>query len=331
MSPGSSEDLSQWVPERLRCAGEGSEAAPLLEWIHTGGRRFVEPFFEDTVRRLAYAPSAEQFRRQTGMEELEAWAGEHHPALPPTGFIFHLSRCGSTLISQMLAAVARNRVLSEPPPLDDCLRLQFRRSDIPEDRLVAWLRALVSALGQPAAGERHYFIKWDCWHTHQLDLIRRAFPRTPWIFLYRDPVEILSSQLRMPGIWTVPGTLEKELTGGADSRGGREEFCAQLLAGICRATIGQRATLVNYTELPDAVCPRLAAYFGVEYSTSEVQGMLAAARFDAKSPGLAFEADAEAKRRAASPRVREASARWVDGLYQELEGLRMSGQGLPIC
>jgi hypothetical protein len=133
--------------------------------------------------------------------------------------------------------------------------------------------------------------------------------------------------MRMPGIWTVPGTLEKELTGGAESRGGREEFCARLLAGICRAAIGQRATLVNYTELPDAVCPRLAAYFGVEYSAGEWQEMRAAARFDAKSPGLTFEAGG----RAVSPRVLEASARWVDGLYQELEGLRMSGQGLPIC
>jgi hypothetical protein len=317
-------DMSQWVPERVRWGSTG----PVVEWIQSGGRRFTEPFFEDTVRRIRCASPGADIQGQTGMDELEAWVAGN-PGLRPAGFVFHLSRCGSTLISQMLAALPRNRVMSEAPALDDVLRLAFRRPELDEGQLVRWLRAMVSALGQRGAEERNYFVKWDCWHTHQLALIRRAFPGTPWIFLYRDPVEVLVSQIRAPGSWTVPGALEAELTGGADGSAGREEYCAQLLAGICRAAMDQRATLVNYTELPETVCDRLAAFFGVEFSDAERQQMLAAAQFDAKSPQFAFARDAEAKRRTASPRVLEAVQRWMGPIYPELEGLRKSGRGLP--
>jgi hypothetical protein len=319
------EDLSQWVPERMRWGAGG----PLVEWIHAGDRRFTDPFFDDTVGRIRFASAGAEIRRQTTIADLESWTAAH-PGLRPTGFVFHLSRCGSTLISQMLASLPCNRVMSEVPALDDVLRLAFRRPELDAGLLVRWLRAMVSALGQPATEtESNYLVKWDCWHTHQLTLIRRAFPRIPWIFLYRDPVEVLVSQMRAPGAWTVPGYLEAELTGGADRQAGREEYCAQLLAGICRAAIDQQATLVNYTELPEAVGDRLAAYFGVEFSASERQQMLTAAQFDAKSPQFNFASDTEAKRRAASPCVLEAAERWVSGIYPELERLRMSGHGLP--
>jgi hypothetical protein len=262
------------------------------------------------------------------MALVEEWARES-PGLVPAGFVFHLSRCGSTLVSQMLAAVERNRVLSEPPALDDVLRLQVRGQVVDEARLTAYLCGVMSALGQ-AEGERerHLFVKWDCWHIHQMAAIRRAFPQTPWVFLYRDPVEVLESQMRKPGMWTVPGALEEALTGGADWRNGREEYCARMLGAICEAAIRERATLVNYSELPLAV-GRLAHFFGVEYTAAEWEAMLAAAGFDAKSPCFAFTADGEEKRRRASGAVVEAAARWIGAAYQELEVLRRGGRGLP--
>ena len=143
-----------------------------------------------------------------------------------------------------------------------------------------------------------------------------------------DPVEVLESQMRKPGMWTVPGALEEALTGGADWRNGREEYCARMLGAICEAAIRERATLVNYSELPLAV-GRLAHFFGVEYTAAEWEAMLAAAGFDAKSPCFAFTADGEEKRRRASGAVVEAAARWIGAAYQELEVLRRGGRGLP--
>ena len=63
------------------------------------------------------------------------------------------------------------------------------------EQRIEWLRGVVSALGQPRLGtEKHLFIKFDAWKVLDLPLIRRAFPAVPWIFLYRDPVEVLTSQ-----------------------------------------------------------------------------------------------------------------------------------------
>jgi len=74
-----------------------------VEWLDVGTLRFTDPFFENTVRRAG---------RRAGIA----------PGPGPAGLIFHVSRCGSTLISQMLST-AGQLVLSEPPPVDDIFRL----------------------------------------------------------------------------------------------------------------------------------------------------------------------------------------------------------------
>ncbi|MEO8596969.1 MAG: sulfotransferase [Candidatus Solibacter sp.] len=311
-------DWREWVPARVH----GENGAPRVEWVRCGGERFSRPFFEDTIWRLRRASPA----RTSSPSELEAWATES-PGLRPSGFLFHLSRCGSTLIGRMLGALPRCRVLSEATPLDDVLRLAVR-GQASESQAADWLCASMSALGQPVREERELFVKWDCWNVHQLPLIRRAFPVTPWVFLYRDPVEVLVSQMRIPGLWTVPGELEEPLRGGADPGAPREEYVAQLLAGICRAALDANATLVNYTELPAMVPERLARHFGMDLAEREQREMIAAARFDAKQPSMDFAADGAAKRRLATGRVHAAVESWMAGIYEEMEDRRKNGQGL---
>lgn len=44
--------------------------------------------------------------------------------VPPRGFVYHETRCGSTLVANMLAAPSSNRVFSESkPPVQVCCRL----------------------------------------------------------------------------------------------------------------------------------------------------------------------------------------------------------------
>jgi hypothetical protein len=97
--------------------------------------------------------------------------------LQPTCLIFHMSRCGSALVAQLLAALPQNVVLSEAGPADDALRAPYRIGGVSDGQSVAWLRGVVSALGQqPRPEDRHLFIKFDAWHTRDLPLIERAFP-----------------------------------------------------------------------------------------------------------------------------------------------------------
>ena len=91
---------------------------------------------------------------------------------------------------------------------------------------------------RPAANcgdERHYFVNPDSWHTSALPLFRRAFRGVPWIFVYRDPVEVIVSQLRMPGAQMIPGMLDPGEFGieFADRPQSPEDHCALMLAEIC--------------------------------------------------------------------------------------------------
>ena len=96
------------------------------------------------------------------------------------------------------------------------------------------------------------------------DVAQRAFPGVPCLFLYRDPAEVLASQLRMPGMYMLPGVLDSRITGidvGTLSALTREDQYARVLewilaAGLAQAEAG-RVTLVNYTELPGAAVRQL--------------------------------------------------------------------------
>src|SRR5579885_3088625 len=92
-------DFTGWTPIHITCRLEGAQ----VDWCHLGDVRFTEPFFEQTIAAALRHPARMLFRRQTPVAALEAFADEP-AALPPRGFIFHLSRCGSTLAAQMLAA-----------------------------------------------------------------------------------------------------------------------------------------------------------------------------------------------------------------------------------
>src|ERR1700722_4539213 len=102
---GGAVNLSGWVPARV----VWQEDEPKIEWLLMRQQRFVEPFFEQTIDRVARKPFHTLFRRKTSVEEMVAWT-EEHPGAPLRGIILHESRCGSTLISQTLAAVERNIV-----------------------------------------------------------------------------------------------------------------------------------------------------------------------------------------------------------------------------
>jgi len=173
------------------------------------------------------------------------------------------------------------------------------------------------------------FIKLDSWHTRALPLLRRAFPDTPWIFLYRDPVEVLVSQLRMRGAQTVPGIVPLEWFGltAQDAYLPERSFIARVLERTCSAVIehGQAGgLLVNYAELPDAFFERILPHFGMTLEAPALEAMrIAAARYS-KSPDTGFKADGAAKQREADPELRAAATDYVAPVFAELEALRTS-------
>jgi len=311
-------DDPRWLPMRVQWTPEG----PLVDWCHLGDVRFTDPFFTQTIGQAMRHPFNLLFRRTTPLDALPVGQA---PELRPAGFIFHMSHCGSTLAAQMLAALPRNVVLSEPRPLDQTLRLQSRVAGLDPDRFLQWLRALVVALGRRRhAGERDLFIKFEAWHALLLPLIRRAFPRVPWVFLYRDPIEVLVPLAEMH-----PAEIEPTMLGLSFAQVGEmtsAAFCALVLESICRAAIAQHGEggglLIEYRELPQAACGKLLSHFGLCYGADEIARMREVGGFDAKRPNVPFTPDGAAKRRAAGAELVALATSRLDPLYRELEALR---------
>ena len=303
----------------------------MVDWGHLGARRFTDPFFAHTINACVQHPADLLFRHQTPLDHLGEIAATQ-PGARVAGFIFHMSRCGSTLLSQMLAAAPANIVISEAPPIDDILRGHFRNPGITEEQRVQWLQWLVSVLGwRRNLAEKNVFIKFDSWHVMFLPLIQRAFPGVPWIFLYREPLEVMASAKKQLGAQMIPGVLQPALFGWDAAAVGQIqlfEYVARVLARLCEAAQVQaqagNGKLVNYRQLPTAVWPALMDYWQVKFSADETARMLGAAQLNAKNPFLPFEPDSQAKRDSASPELRALTQQWLDGVYQQLEAQRQA-------
>jgi hypothetical protein len=316
--------LSGWMPIRLYW----QQSSPLVDWCYMGTRRFTEPFFEQTIDECLRRPFNLLFRHQTPIEIL-AELQEVEPGLYPTGFIFHMSRCGSTLISQMLAALPQNIVISEAGTIDSALRASFLNPDVTDEQQLDWLRWIVSALARRRhEQESHLFIKFDSWHTLSMPLILRAFPGVPWIFVSRDPAEVIVSHVRHPSGRMLSGMAETHLLGldmATISRMQLEEYCAMVLARTCETALRQQpqsaGTIIDYCQLPEAVCSLLPDVFHLSYSESDLEIMRHTSLLNAKAPSARFADDTAAKKLETTDAVRQAADRWVGSLYEELKTL----------
>ncbi len=320
-------DLVEWTPIHIAWRPEGAQ----VDWCRLGDTRFTEPFFEQTIASALRHPARLLFRRQTPVSALEALESDSS-SLPPRGFIFHLSRCGSTLAAQMLAALPQNLVISEAPPIDQLLNAQRRDSTLTHARRLAQFRGLIRALGRPRChDERHFFIKFDSWHVLELPLILEAFPDVPWIFLYRDPVEIMVSQHRLRGTQMIPGIIDPrlfDLESAAVIHMSLDEYCAQVLARISVAAAMQarlsHGRLVNFTELPAVMGKSLGGFFGVEWTPDDLARMQRAALADAKNPSLPHADDCAAKQHEAGAEIRRLADALLREPYARLESIRLA-------
>ncbi|MDG2531204.1 aspartyl beta-hydroxylase [Caulobacter endophyticus] len=298
-----------WLPVAV---SPGEDA---VDWAFFGGRRLEESFFGESVPKVWSAPLNRLLRLRTPLSALEGLAG---PA--PDGLVFHMSRCGSTLLGRMLGAPTGATVLSEAAPIDHVVR-----GDLPRDRKVALLRGVVAALGRArGAGDERLFLKLDCWHALDFDLFREAFPTTPWLHLYRSPAEVMVSHARSPGMQMVPQVVAPAVFGLAEPATPDADYQAAVLAAIGEAMLAAFAAdgtglLVSYETLPGAVAGRVLPHFGWAPDALEHEVMTAAAAIDAKAPERAFAPDGAAKRAEVDPAIRAACAARLDGLHARLE------------
>ena len=121
-----------------------------------------------------------------------------------------------------------------------------------------FLKAAVTALGQRPTGiTNRYFVKFACSSTLQMQRFRRVWPNVPFVFLYRNPVEVIVSNLRSTPEWMKPQSNPKTAAAIVGVEVGEvedlspEEFCARAVGRFLAealASVDGQTNLVNYEE-----------------------------------------------------------------------------------
>lgn len=312
------------VPMRVKFA----EAGPTVTWCCDDGLAFDDPFFDETVLRCLRRPLNRAFLPQTPIDSLPEFV-RTRDCRPPDAFIFHMSRCGSTLLAQMFTALADTRVISEALPIDRILCANHFLPGLPAPVHVEWLRAIMLAYG---ASDRSPFVrhvvKLDAWHVEHLPLIEQAFPGVPWVYLFRHPLEVLVSNLAQRAASTIPGAGSRGLP-GVDLISAlempAEQYLALILQHNMRSALQHRSSpsglFVDYADLPESALPAILAHFGMALEPAEIDRMLAKTARNAKQPASAFVSDARHKREAASPLTRDLAETLLMPVFEELRSL----------
>jgi hypothetical protein len=287
MSPEIQNALKNWIPYRLYL----EEGQRFCKWLFVDDKDFTEPFFDDTIFKCRQISSnSQRMKCISSLDILPEWSGSLE-SIKPSAFIFHVSRCGSTLATQLLGLNEANITLSEVPFFDELLRSQK------EEQTAHLLQAAISFYGakrKPA--QQRLFIKTDSWHIFFYPLIRKLYAETPFILLYREPGEVIRSHQKRRGMQAVQGVIEPELF-GFDRENikklGLDEYMAKVLEKyfLSFIEIAEKdpfAFPVNYNEGPLAIVEKIATTAGFSFTEDELDKMKQRASYHAKYPEQFF-------------------------------------------
>lgn len=212
------------------------------------------------------------------------------------------------------------------------------------------LAVLLALLGRPD-GFSHLVIKPMAEMTFRIHDLLRALPdpATPWAFVFRDPAEIVVSNLitrNGPDWWKPPCLRTRESTptcmqmahrsaGGDEVSASMqdEQACTTHIAGLAVCALealgdespsAQSALLIAYEQLPEAVTGKLLDHFDMgdvmERTGAEARMTAAAGRYSKRtSPDKReFGGDAELKQTAVTPAIRVAVDKVAQSHYERM-------------
>lgn len=280
-----------WLPYRYHAKTSS------IYWCLPAGHA-TEPFHDETISRYRQTILVNQFiAPKTSLSALGIHA-QAVQSITPAGFIFHLSRCGSTLISGCLSELDTTCVLSESPVLTGILLDQT----LGEAAQQKSLQQLIDLQASVFPSRPHVVVKWNAWDIFRWELIRAVYPQVPCIFLVRNPVEILASHQRSAGRhmsgdvsladyhpvfanWNGTGELSEK----------RMQVLHEFLCAMHDFYSEQSGCLIDYLQLNTYTMATLIQFFGVNLNESDALKIRARMQFHSKSPSQVFLPDAQKK------------------------------------
>lgn len=331
-----------------------------IDWRHQQSNPSNVPMFRDLVEKSVMCDSTkvtvDLFDTVEKAKEYDASFGTNKSdilqVVPPTGVVFHETRCGSTLFANLLAAFSpdQSRVYSESPPPLEAMAACNERACNPElhRRLV---QDVFYMMGRTVRQQKpqYVFYKIQSIGVMNIDTFASAFPDVPWVYLFRDSVEVMQSHLagrggallggrnpvcaRNYGSGRQPKTTLQVIrdSGRQVDDLSRVEYCAAHLAALSLSATqeydrSQRGRFVNYAQMPGVVWEDiLPNYFDVSLPKKGIANMEKAALVYSKGRGekgkQEWVEDSTKKKTTAVPSVVKAANTFLGDIYESMEKL----------
>jgi len=127
-------------------------------------------------------------------DELRELVGDQQPAAG--GMIFHIGRCGSTLVSRIVGHDRSKLVLREAPPISALHRGTAGSELVPTFTIEQAFKDVLASFDSFAGSRgQSVIVKHSSWESFSMQRMSELLPGTPFVFVYRDPLETVESSL----------------------------------------------------------------------------------------------------------------------------------------
>lgn len=284
--------LSNWIPYKL--IEKDNEV--YFEWIYLSDLKYADPFFEETISKCRkHSYNSKTFRVVTTAENLIDWSTELI-SVNLKSLVFHVSRCGSTMLSQSLATSSENVMISEAPIIDEILRCNHFNLD----KKAILLKSVLVLLGQKRFPEqKNLIIKLDAWHIFNARYLRSIFPEIPFGLLYRNPDEVLKSHQKRTGMHMIPNVLPAAIFGITTKEITEisfQQYGALVLEKYFQGFLDfyqtdQNVIKLNYNEGMKSVIENFLSFINADFPVAELDKMYERLKKHSKDESAIFRGD----------------------------------------
>jgi hypothetical protein len=295
------------------------------------------------------------------IKDLQARGLSGGNVVPPTGFVFHESRVGSTLVANLLASDPWSIVFSESQPIASVL---LHCNSCSKEEHLQLIRDVITLMGRSPIHKRLFF-KFQSIASTKMNLILEAFPHTPWAFIFRQPVQTMMSHLdprkgegrssgapclrsmKRPPV-EVKTAIAKYVEDGTGGKAPREAWCAAHLSMLCQSAVKankkygsyvdamggnkttRRGLLVNYESLPGFLPKVVLPLFHSAPDALWLVNMATESKLYSKSrrSSRSFTGDSEDKDKRATERIQQFATSVLMPWYVILN--EKAGEGLQV-
>ncbi len=193
--------------------------------------------------------------------------------------------------------------------------------------------------------EKDLFFKIQSIGVKSIHVFRKAFPNTPWLFVYRNPVQVMRSHLKTKGTH-VAVCLRSQRRPQQDlidfvSRMGNtkpswlnnEDFCAAHLATLCEAALKQvkdsngLGKVINYdhliSNLMDKIIPKhFLQVDSLPRSAKDNIDEVSEFYSKGRNGGKEWSEDSQQKEETAWQEMKDASSTYLQPSYDQLEKIQ---------